>query len=72
VHHYLITKDTPAKGKPIATTSIAELEPDRRREEIARMLAAAEITVEVRVAAERLMRAAAGGCVKMGNTGVTG
>ncbi|HMA75623.1 MAG TPA: DNA repair protein RecN [Xanthobacteraceae bacterium] len=58
-HHYLITKDALAKGKRIATR-IAELEPDRRREEIARMLAGAEITVEARAAAERLMRAAAG------------
>ena len=58
-HHYLITKDALAKGTRIATR-IAELEPDRRREEIARMLAGAEITVEARAAAERLMRAAAG------------
>jgi DNA repair protein RecN (Recombination protein N) len=58
-HHYLITKDTLAKGKRIATR-IAELEPERRREEIARMLAGAEITVEARAAADRLMRAAAG------------
>jgi DNA repair protein RecN (Recombination protein N) len=58
-HHYLITKDALAKGKRIATR-IAELEPDRRREEIARMLAGAEITVEARAAADRLMRAAAG------------
>ena len=56
-HHYLITKDALAKGKRIATR-IAELEPDRRREEIARMLAGAEITVEARAAAERLMQAA--------------
>jgi DNA repair protein RecN (Recombination protein N) len=58
-HHYLITKDALAKGKRIATR-IAELETERRREEIARMLAGAEITVEARAAAERLMRAAAG------------
>ncbi len=58
-HHYLITKDALAKGKRIATR-IAELEPDLRREEIARMLAGAEITFEARAAAERLMRAAAG------------
>jgi DNA repair protein RecN (Recombination protein N) len=58
-HHYLITKDALAKGKRIATR-IAELEPDRRREEIARMLAGAEITAEARAAAERLIRAAAG------------
>jgi len=39
---------------------VAELEPERRREEIARMLAGAEITAEARAAAERLIRAAAG------------
>ncbi|HEU5273195.1 MAG TPA: DNA repair protein RecN [Xanthobacteraceae bacterium] len=58
-HHYLITKDAAAKGKRV-TTRVAELEPARRREEIARMLAGAEITAEARAAAERLMRAAAG------------
>jgi DNA repair protein RecN (Recombination protein N) len=58
-HHYLITKDALAKGKRVATR-VAELAPDRRREEIARMLAGAEITAEARAAAERLMRAAAG------------
>jgi DNA repair protein RecN (Recombination protein N) len=57
--HYLITKDAIAKGKRV-TTRVAELEDDRRREEIARMLAGAEITAEARAAAERLIRAAAG------------
>jgi DNA repair protein RecN (Recombination protein N) len=57
--HYLITKDTLAKGKRV-TTRVAELEDDLRREEIARMLAGAEITAEARAAAERLIRAAAG------------
>jgi DNA repair protein RecN (Recombination protein N) len=57
-HHYLITKNALAKGKGIATR-IAELAPELRREEIARMLAGAEITFEARAAAERLMRAAA-------------
>jgi DNA repair protein RecN (Recombination protein N) len=56
--HYLITKDA-LSGKRVATR-IAELERERRREEIARMLAGAEITAEARAAAERLMRAAAG------------
>jgi DNA repair protein RecN (Recombination protein N) len=55
-HHYLITKDALAKGKGIVTR-IAELAPELRREEIARMLAGAEITFEARAAAERLMRA---------------
>jgi len=57
-HHYLITKDAP-KGKRVATR-VTELEPARRREEIARMLAGAEITAEARAAAERLIKAAAG------------
>ncbi len=55
--HYLITKDTLAKGKRVATR-VVELEAERRREEIARMLAGAEITAEARAAAERLIRAA--------------
>ena len=57
--HYLITKDTLEKGKRVATR-VNELEPPRRREEIARMLAGAEITEEARAAADKLMRAAAG------------
>ena len=55
--HYLITKDALSKGKRVATR-VAELEAERRREEIARMLAGAEITAEARAAAERLIRAA--------------
>ena len=55
--HYLITKDAFARGKRVATR-IAELQGERRREEIARMLAGAEITAEARAAAERLIRAA--------------
>jgi DNA repair protein RecN (Recombination protein N) len=57
--HYLITKDELAKGKRVATR-IAELTDEHRREEIARMLAGAEITAEARAAAERLIRAAVG------------
>ena len=57
--HYLITKDTLDRGKRVATR-IAEVAADHRREEIARMLAGAEITEEARAAAERLIRAAAG------------
>ena len=56
-HHYLISKDALDKGKRVATR-VAELPADRRREEIARMLAGAEITAEARAAAERLLRAA--------------
>jgi len=55
--HYLIAKDALAKGKRVATRVI-ELAAERRREEIARMLAGAEITAEARAAAERLIRAA--------------
>ena len=57
--HLLITKDTLDKGKRV-TTRVAALAADKRREEIARMLAGAEITAEARAAAERLMKAAAG------------
>ena len=55
--HYLITKDALGGGKRVATR-ILELAAERRREEIARMLAGAEITAEARAAAERLIRAA--------------
>jgi DNA repair protein RecN (Recombination protein N) len=57
--HYLITKSALDRGKRM-TTRIAEVAAERRREEIARMLAGAEITDEARAAAERLIRAAAG------------
>jgi DNA repair protein RecN (Recombination protein N) len=57
--HYLITKDALDKGKRVATR-VAEVAAERRREEIARMLAGAEITAEARAAAERLIKAAAG------------
>ena len=57
--HYLITKDALEKGKKVATR-VTELTAARRREEIARMLAGAEITAEARAAAEKLIRAAAG------------
>ena len=55
--HYLISKDALAKGKRVATR-VAEVAADKRREEIARMLAGAEITAEARAAAERLIKAA--------------
>lgn len=58
-HHYLISKDALDRGRRVATR-VSELVPERRREEIARMLAGAEITEEARAAAERLIRAAAG------------
>ena len=55
--HYLITKNSLDRGKRMATR-VSELAIDRRREEIARMLAGAEITDEARAAAERLIKAA--------------
>jgi DNA repair protein RecN (Recombination protein N) len=56
-HHYLITKDALEKGKRVVTR-VTELAAERRREEVARMLAGAEITNEARAAAERLIKAA--------------
>jgi DNA repair protein RecN (Recombination protein N) len=55
--HLLITKDALDKGKRMATR-VVEVAADQRREEIARMLAGAEITAEARAAAERLIKAA--------------
>jgi DNA repair protein RecN (Recombination protein N) len=55
--HYVISKDALEKGKRVATRVI-EVAAERRREEIARMLAGAEITNEARAAAERLIKAA--------------
>ena len=54
--HLLISKDALDKGKRVATR-VNALAADHRREEIARMLAGAEITAEARAAAERLLRA---------------
>ncbi len=51
--HLLISKDALDKGKRVATR-VNALAADHRREEIARMLAGAEITAEARAAAERL------------------
>jgi DNA repair protein RecN (Recombination protein N) len=55
--HLLISKDALDKGKRVATR-VDALAADHRREEIARMLAGAEITAEARAAAEQLLRAA--------------
>jgi len=55
--HYVISKDALEKGKRVATR-VTEVAAERRREEIARMLAGAEITNEARAAAERLIKAA--------------
>ena len=53
--HLLISKDALDKGKRVATR-VNALAADHRREEIARMLAGAEITAEARAAAERLLK----------------
>jgi DNA repair protein RecN (Recombination protein N) len=55
--HFVISKDVADKGKRVATR-VTEVAQERRREEIARMLAGAEITNEARAAAERLIKAA--------------
>ncbi len=55
--HYVISKDLADNGKRVATC-VTEVAAEKRREEIARMLAGAEITAEARAAAERLIKAA--------------
>jgi DNA repair protein RecN (Recombination protein N) len=54
-HHWRILKQM--KGGN-ARTTVEDLDPDRRREEIARMLAGAKITDEARAAADSLLQAA--------------
>ena len=56
--HYVIAKSAIDKSKRVATR-VAEVASEKRREEIARMLAGAEITKEARAAAARLISAAA-------------
>lgn len=55
-HHFLISKQDARKGQ-VATT-VRFLDPAMRREEIARMLAGAEVTDEARAAASRLLLSA--------------
>ncbi|MFT4276248.1 MAG: DNA repair protein RecN, partial [Rhodopseudomonas sp.] len=55
--HLLISKAALDKGKRVATR-VNALAEEHRREEIARMLAGAEITAEARAAADRLIKAA--------------
>ncbi|HEX9810448.1 MAG TPA: DNA repair protein RecN [Alphaproteobacteria bacterium] len=52
VQHWRVEKTTRRAG---AATSVAELAPAERREEIARMLAGARVTDEARAAADRLL-----------------
>ncbi len=54
-HHWRIVKQA-AGGD--TRTSVEDLDPERRREEIARMLAGAKITDEARAAADSLLQAA--------------
>jgi DNA repair protein RecN (Recombination protein N) len=56
--HLLISKEALDKGRRVATR-VNALADDHRREEIARMLAGAEITTEARAAADRLLKGAA-------------
>src|SRR5262249_5774388 len=55
--HHLISKGALDQSQRVASR-VAEVAADKRREEIARMLAGAEITAEARAAAERLIKAA--------------
>ena len=52
--HLLISKQGRAKGKEVVT-GVDVLTPDHRREELARMLSAAEVTDEARAQAARLL-----------------
>ncbi|RJF86563.1 DNA repair protein RecN [Oleomonas cavernae] len=54
-HHFRIAKESDAAS---TRTDVVTLEPKARREEIARMLAGAEITPAARAAADALLRAA--------------
>lgn len=56
-NHFRIAKEMVADVDRVATR-VAPLAPDHRREEIARMLSGAEITVEARAAADRLLKSA--------------
>ena len=53
--HWRVSKETAAGT---ARTRLLALDPDARREEIARMLSAAEVTAEARAQADRLLAAA--------------
>jgi DNA repair protein RecN (Recombination protein N) len=55
-HHFLVAKE--AVDKKRVATKMRPLEAREKREEIARMLAGAEVTAEARAAADRLIKAA--------------
>jgi DNA repair protein RecN (Recombination protein N) len=52
--HYVISKDALEKGKRVATR-VNEVAEERRREEIARMLAGESVTDQARAAAGSLL-----------------
>jgi DNA repair protein RecN (Recombination protein N) len=56
-HHLRVHKETKAR---LPATRVSRLDPEERREEIARMLSGAEVTEEARAAAGRLIEAGAG------------
>jgi len=55
-NHFLVMKE--ADGRKRVATRVLTLTPQQKREEIARMLAGAEVTAEARAAAERLIAGA--------------
>jgi DNA repair protein RecN (Recombination protein N) len=57
-HHFLVEKIPVERGKRVVTR-VRGLDTKERREEVARMLAGAEVTDEARRAAERLLKGAA-------------
>jgi len=56
--HLEVSKSAASGGRAV-TTRVTPLDPQRRREEVARMLAGATVTDEARAAADRLIRGAA-------------
>jgi len=57
-HHWHVAKDSGPEGE--TATTVASLDDDARREEIARMLSGATITPEARAAADTLLQASLG------------
>ncbi|MGB1025778.1 MAG: DNA repair protein RecN, partial [Rhodospirillaceae bacterium] len=56
IHHWRVSKSETAPG--VTGSRVDPLSPEQRREEVARMLAGAEVTSEARAAADRLLAAA--------------
>jgi len=56
--HWRIAKGAGGNGAKMTTVAVEELEPERRREEIARMLSGEEVTEEARAQAARLIEQA--------------